>query len=152
MSSFEKRRFCPECGEVHALIFEDVGSQYIVSCPRELYSWTEECFEKEVKEMNYMALKEDEDIEATLEERGSTYGEWKGQAAITDSLTGIIDAHECLSGAELEPYKRQALFMISSKIARIVNGDSNHVDSWRDIEGYARLVRRELENDPHKKD
>jgi len=37
--------------------------------------------------------------------------------------------------------------MIAHKIARIINGDPNHLDSWHDIAGYATLVEQELKND-----
>jgi hypothetical protein len=35
--------------------------------------------------------------------------------------------------------------MIFSKLARIINGDANHIDSWLDIAGYAKLVSDRLE-------
>jgi len=35
--------------------------------------------------------------------------------------------------------------MIFSKIARILNGDPNHLDSWTDIAGYATLVADRLQ-------
>jgi hypothetical protein len=44
----------------------------------------------------------------------------------------------------LAPDQREALEMIVVKIARIINGDPNCADSWRDIEGYARLVAERL--------
>ena len=34
--------------------------------------------------------------------------------------------------------------MIMHKISRILNGDPNYVESWRDISGYAELVVKEL--------
>ena len=34
----------------------------------------------------------------------------------------------------------EALDMIFSKIARIINGDPNYADSWHDIAGYAKLI------------
>ena len=39
------------------------------------------------------------------------------------------------------PYAHEeALHMICSKIARIMNGDINHLDSWHDIGGYSKLI------------
>jgi hypothetical protein len=35
--------------------------------------------------------------------------------------------------------------MIASKIARIVVGDYDHIDSWVDIAGYAKLVADRLQ-------
>jgi hypothetical protein len=37
--------------------------------------------------------------------------------------------------------------MIAMKIARILSGNANFADHWEDIEGYARLVSNELENE-----
>ena len=48
------------------------------------------------------------------------------------------------SHANLKSYQRESLDMIVHKIARILNGDPNHVDSWHDIAGYATLVELEL--------
>lgn len=41
--------------------------------------------------------------------------------------------------------KKEALAMIATKIARIVNGNSDDPDHWRDIAGYAELVVHHLE-------
>jgi hypothetical protein len=37
------------------------------------------------------------------------------------------------------------LDMIFTKVGRILNGDSNHIDSWIDIAGYATLVADRLQ-------
>jgi len=34
-------------------------------------------------------------------------------------------------------------------MARIVNGDSNYIDNWHDIAGYATLVEQELSVTKH---
>jgi hypothetical protein len=39
----------------------------------------------------------------------------------------------------------ESLDMIANKIARIVNGDPNYLDSWVDIVGYTTLVVNKLE-------
>jgi hypothetical protein len=36
--------------------------------------------------------------------------------------------------------------MMATKVARILCGDCLYVDSWRDIEGYAKLVADRLES------
>ena len=46
--------------------------------------------------------------------------------------------------AKLDPDQREALEMIAHKMARILNGDQDHLDSWHDIQGYARLVEQRL--------
>ena len=45
-------------------------------------------------------------------------------------------------------YQAESLDMICNKIARIVCGDSNYIDSWHDISGYATLVVQQLTNQP----
>lgn len=37
--------------------------------------------------------------------------------------------------------------MILHKIARIMNGDPDHIDHWHDIAGYATLIEWILTND-----
>ena len=45
---------------------------------------------------------------------------------------------------EMPHTHRMAMYMIASKMARIVNGDPNYIDNWHDIAGYATLVEQEL--------
>lgn len=82
-------------------------------------------------------------VDSTLGERGSRYGEFSDVANTTQAIKDIMKAGK--SSGELSTYQIEALDMIASKIARIVNGDSDYVDNWHDIAGYARLVEIELE-------
>jgi hypothetical protein len=45
---------------------------------------------------------------------------------------------------KLENDQKEALEQIASKIGRILTGDYNHIDSWHDITGYAKLVENRL--------
>lgn len=81
-------------------------------------------------------------IEEVVAERGRAYGDFAAQAEIEQDLKEIMRA--CTQWYELEAYKRASLEMIAHKISRILNGDSNHADSWTDIEGYARIARTRL--------
>lgn len=83
-------------------------------------------------------------IDTILRERGATYGPFIRQAQITADLKGIMRAY-CMWDEVLAPDQREALEMFAVKIARILNGDPNFADNWRDIEGYARLVANRLE-------
>ena len=77
-------------------------------------------------------------IEATLAERGSRYGDFESVAGTTRALMRTLadaDRFDELSAAQYE-----ALHMICSKMARIVNGDPDYTDNWHDIAGYAKLV------------
>ncbi len=84
-------------------------------------------------------------IGAILRERGKMYGNFLRQAGIAADLKGIMRAHIDWT-MQLAPDQREALEMIAVKIARILNGNPNHGDSWRDIEGYARLVADRLQS------
>lgn len=90
------------------------------------------------------------DIQSTLEERGSRYGEFPNHAKISQDIqkammVGYMMRGDGQSIEELEPYMLEALAMIAHKIGRILNGDPYYDDSWRDIAGYAQLVVNELE-------
>lgn len=77
-------------------------------------------------------------IEETLSERGARYGDFAEHAAIAQ---GLQDHMRRTSGwANLDATKRQALTVITDKIARILNGDPNYRDNWHDIQGYAKLA------------
>lgn len=78
-----------------------------------------------------------------LAERAKTYGDFAIQAQITQTLKASMAASP--NWAKLRPYQRESLDMIAGKIARILNGDPNHRDSWEDIAGYARLVADNLQ-------
>ncbi len=79
-----------------------------------------------------------EDINETLKERGSKYGPFSGHAAITQKIKNAM--FDTAGWGKLNAPQREALEMIAHKIGRILNGDPNYDDSWRDIAGYAQLV------------
>lgn len=83
------------------------------------------------------------DIEQTLTERGSRYGKFMGQAAVTQSLKDMMRRHP--NWAHLATDQKEALEMVVHKIGRILNGDPDYTDSWVDIAGYAKLVADRLE-------
>lgn len=83
-------------------------------------------------------------VEATLVERNRTYGDFDKQARITQELKTRIRVAPNWIYDHLAEDQKEALEMIMSKIARILNGDPNHVDSWHDIAGYARLIEKRL--------
>lgn len=91
----------------------------------------------------------------TLKERGERYGKFTGHAEITQKLKATM-----LEGVHMNPETTErvksrvarmqhdqieCLEMIAHKIGRILNGDPNYGDSWRDIAGYATLVADRLE-------
>lgn len=77
-----------------------------------------------------------------LEQRGQNYGDFSGQASISQGLKDV--ARNGVQYDSLKPFQKESVEMILHKIARIVNGNPNYIDSWRDIIGYAQLVVDEL--------
>lgn len=84
------------------------------------------------------ARQESKSIDATLAERQSQYGSFTGVANTTGQLMAVIKNSP--NGHTMPYAHEEALHMICSKIARIVNGDFNHLDSWHDIGGYSKLI------------
>lgn len=82
------------------------------------------------------------DIESTLVDRKSRYGEYVDVAKTSQQLKQImIDSK---NWNELKDAQRESLEMIVHKISRILNGDPNYRDSWHDIIGYAKLIESTL--------
>jgi hypothetical protein len=86
-----------------------------------------------------------EGIDATLAQRGSTYGRFADQAAVTYKLKNVLREHSGVHGKSYAYDQAEALDMICAKLGRIVNGDPDHADSWVDIAGYAKLVADRLQ-------
>ena len=85
------------------------------------------------------------DTPSVLADRRQRYGSFEGHAAISQALQkvvykGFAKREDGKTAQDMTDAQREALFMILHKVARIVNGDFNYDDSWRDIAGYATLV------------
>lgn len=82
-----------------------------------------------------------------IDTRQQTHGDWGRTAHVAQALKSCLE-DAILKAPDpvlLNSGQREALDMILAKIARIVSGDPNHADHWRDIEGYARLARGDAE-------
>jgi transposase len=84
-------------------------------------------------------------VDTILSERATTYGSFIDVAQIAQEMKDVIRGALDEQNASLQADHQEALDMITSKIARIVNGDANHTDSWIDIAGYATLVADRLQ-------
>ena len=84
----------------------------------------------------------DTDVDVILDERAATYGSFEDVAGCAQEIKNAI---RICNNSELDDDQIEALDMIASKIARIVNGNPNHIDSWIDIAGYATLVADRLQ-------
>lgn len=86
-------------------------------------------------------------IDETLAERQAQYGCFEDVAFVTESIMGILSKVRGNGLQDLPHPHRMALYMIASKMARIVNGDFNHLDSWHDIGGYAKLIEKLIDGE-----
>ena len=81
-------------------------------------------------------------VAETLNARGSNYGRFSGQSAISQKLKETLKSQS--KWTSLTTSQQESLEMICHKMARIVNGKADYDDSWRDIAGYAMLVVNQL--------
>lgn len=84
-------------------------------------------------------------VQDTLNERGSRYGDFTDHAIIAQRLQNVMREQNGWHG--LDAVKKQALTVIADKIARILSGDPEYADNWHDIQGYAKLVEERLGRD-----
>ena len=80
-------------------------------------------------------------IDAILDDRHKTHGNFMDVAATAVALRAVLRDRR----PDLTPDQEEALSMICMKMARIVCGNPNHLDSWLDISGYSQLVADRLE-------
>ncbi len=85
-------------------------------------------------------------IEHTLQERKETHGEFKDVAYTSQLLKNVIK-NTGKNYEELSHSKTEAIENILQKLSRLVNGDSNHIDSWHDICGYSQLIIEEIQDE-----
>jgi hypothetical protein len=74
-------------------------------------------------------------IEDIIRERDKTHGDWTRQSQLSHDLKRRIAQEQ----PDLTASQYEALEMIVVKMARIVCGDANEPDHWRDLSGYATL-------------
>lgn len=85
-------------------------------------------------------------VDQTLAERGTRYGDFAGHAKITQGLKKVFIASPKWDA--LADDQKEALEMVAHKIGRILNGDPDYADSWHDIAGYSKLVEDRLTEVP----
>lgn len=83
------------------------------------------------------------DISAILAERAKTHGEFADVASVAQRVKSALRAAP--GWADLSEQQRESLEMICNKMGRILSGDPNEPDHWRDISGYAELIARAVE-------
>lgn len=88
------------------------------------------------------------DVDALLSDRGKRYnlsGSYADHASLTQDLKERIRKHP--GWEKLTPAMKETIDMSFHKFARVVNGDPTYPDNWDDVEGYVRLVSRDLKRD-----
>jgi len=81
-----------------------------------------------------------QNVNEDLKKREPIYGPFHTQASTSQILKAGLHSHKNYKTMDA-PY-REALEMIQHKIGRILNGDPNYADNWRDIAGYATLAEQ----------
>jgi Domain of unknown function (DUF6378) len=80
-----------------------------------------------------------------LEARGAEYGKFTEHAECTQAIKHTLHTFAGFNeNYELDADHHEAADMIAHKLGRIVCGNPNNEDSWRDIAGYATLVADRL--------
>ena len=83
------------------------------------------------------------EIDAILEERGSRYGDYAEVSLVSQNIKAAM--RRSRNWNTLPADMKESLEMVANKLARLLNGDPTWVDSWRDGEGYMKLVADRLE-------
>lgn len=97
---------------------------------------------------NYREIKMSE-VDETLEDRGEKYGaSFLEQSSIAQNLKSIV--RNSPNWPQMRVDMRESVDMICTKLSRICYGDPKEIDSWHDIQGYARLIEKELTGQPDK--
>ena len=79
-------------------------------------------------------------LDQVLEQRNGVHGDFDDDASTSQDLKRIIRAGT--NWEEMPAVHREALEQMMTKVARILAGDFNHPDHWKDLQGYPRLVEK----------
>lgn len=82
-------------------------------------------------------------VEGLLEEREHTYGDYMTNAILSQKLKTVM--RESQNWDRLPMDMKESFEMIAVKLARSLNGDYTHIDSWKDVAGYATLISDRLQ-------
>ena len=82
-------------------------------------------------------------IDDTLNERHKTHGDYHEQAELSCALRDLFQTAG--KWRTLTRVEKDAALMIAVKLSRALTGNPHEADHWKDIQGYARLVEKDLE-------
>ena len=86
-----------------------------------------------------------EKVDKILSEREKISGFYPDVARMIQDTTQLWSTGPNWRDGRLTDAQVTSLEMIALKVARILHGDANHIDSWRDIAGYSELVAIDIE-------
>ena len=75
---------------------------------------------------------------SVLQERSTTHGDFAHGAVVSQRLKFALAAG--VNWETMDAVQREALEAVMGKLARIVTGDPNFIDHYRDIIGYTQLA------------
>lgn len=75
-----------------------------------------------------------------LVSRGGTHGEFSENSVYVQCAKRVM--RDQRNWSKLKAHQQEALDMIQHKIGRILHGDPDYYDHWKDIAGYAELVEK----------
>jgi hypothetical protein len=78
-----------------------------------------------------------------LNEREKTHGNFSDTAHIAQGLKEVL--RRCPEFDKLDSAQRESLEMICTKMARILSGNPDEPDHWKDGAGYFNLVSERLQ-------
>jgi hypothetical protein len=84
------------------------------------------------------------DIDNILTERGSRYGEFPEVSMVAQNIKAAM--RHSRNWRHMPADMKESLEMVANKMGRILNGDMSYADSWRDAEGYFKLVADRLDD------
>lgn len=87
-------------------------------------------------------------VDNVVDERAVTYGKFEELAEVSQRFKDSLHYFLITRNKYLAPDQQEAMELIFHKFARVVNGDPDHIDNWKDIAGYATLVADRLEGNP----
>jgi len=91
-------------------------------------------------------------LDQILLDRSCKYGSFADVASRTSRIFHAIYCNAPEFGNKtVTPLHSEALHMIAYKLARLVNGRINDLDSWHDIAGYAMLVYQHIQSEQEAK-
>lgn len=104
--------------------------------------------EEHVPAEEIQALCDRQSVDDLVDERADKYGKFRDLSEVSQRFKESLHYSLIARDKRLAPDQQEALEVILHKFARIINGDSDYVDNWKDIAGYATLVADRLEGNP----